>query len=58
MLLELHAIVAVCAVWRKRDVASDFDIAPQQKASHIAAALRKSAAARRFSLRHTGLNWG
>jgi len=42
------AIVATAAVSRKRDGAADFglcfDIAPQQKASHIAAASRMSLA--------------
>jgi hypothetical protein len=46
----ISAIVATCAVSRKRDgapILAPFDIAPQQKASHIAAALRTRLA--RFS---------
>jgi hypothetical protein len=46
--VRMSVIVAVGAVSRKRDRAPDFgprfDIAPQQKASHIAAASRMSLA--------------
>jgi 3-hydroxybutyrate dehydrogenase len=46
------------AVSRKRDAAPDFDIAPQQKASHIAAASRKRTASRRFFAGAHGLELG
>jgi hypothetical protein len=63
----ISAIVATCAVSRKREGVADFgpcfDIAPQQKASHIAAALRMSPArsgfcAHRDALQRYRLNWG
>jgi hypothetical protein len=38
-------ILAPYPALRKRDASPDFDVAPQQKASHIAATSRKSHAA-------------